>query len=476
MADITTNLLLPYIVAAQAQKHVTHNDALRLLDGLVQLSVLDRDLAAPPGSPAEGARYIVAAGATGAWSGWSGDVALWSDGAWLRLPARTGWRVWVEDEGLLLVYDGAGWVGTTPATLQNLALLGLGTTADAVNPFSAKLNGALWTAKTVAEGGTGDLRYTMNKATPGDTASLLFQTGFSGRAEMGLAGSDAFAIKVSPDGAAWNTGLTLDAATGKVNLPLGAVVTGAITGTAVTQTTTDTTAGRLLKVGDFGLGATAVTLVTDYDALIVTGFYRNNAVATGTPIASSLFWSVLHIAHASDGTASQLALRSAGVTSNDMWLRRKSGGAWSTWAKVFHSENLLGTVSQTAGVPTGAVFERGSNANGSYTKFADGTMICYHTFSVGSIVAIGAGTFDNPYMSNPNVTWTFPAAFSAVPVVVMRPAPPAGAAAFSARRRAFTTSAAVNVIACYQIAAVRMGSDATADVFAIDVTATGRWF
>ena len=109
MADITTNLLLPYILAAQAQKHVTHNDALRLLDGLVQLSVLDRDLAAPPGSPAEGARYIVAAGATGAWSGWSGDVALWSDGAWLRLPARAGWQVWVEDEARLVVRIGAAW-------------------------------------------------------------------------------------------------------------------------------------------------------------------------------------------------------------------------------------------------------------------------------------------------------------------------------------------------------------------------------
>ena len=60
MSDITTNLLLPYILAAQAQKHVTHNDALRLLDGLVQLSVKGRDLTAPPASPAEGARYIVA--------------------------------------------------------------------------------------------------------------------------------------------------------------------------------------------------------------------------------------------------------------------------------------------------------------------------------------------------------------------------------------------------------------------------------
>ena len=130
MSDATTHLLLPYILAAQAQKHVTHNEALRLLDGLVQLSVLDRDLTAPPGSPADGDRYIVGSGATGDWAGWDLNVALWTDGAWMRLPSRTGWRAWVEDEGLLLVYDGAGWVGTTPSELQNMALLGVGTTAD----------------------------------------------------------------------------------------------------------------------------------------------------------------------------------------------------------------------------------------------------------------------------------------------------------------------------------------------------------
>ena len=107
MSDATTHLLLPYILAAQAQKHVTHNEALRILDGLVQLSVLDRDLTAPPGSPADGDRYIVASGATGDWAGWDLNVALWTDGAWLRLPPRTGWRAWVEDEGVLLVYDGS---------------------------------------------------------------------------------------------------------------------------------------------------------------------------------------------------------------------------------------------------------------------------------------------------------------------------------------------------------------------------------
>ena len=67
--DETPNLALPYIVAAQAQKHVTHNEAIRALDAVVQIGALDRDLAAPPGSPANGDRYIVAPSASGAWLG-----------------------------------------------------------------------------------------------------------------------------------------------------------------------------------------------------------------------------------------------------------------------------------------------------------------------------------------------------------------------------------------------------------------------
>ena len=56
MSD-TLNLALPYLAASQAQKHVTHNEALTLLDGLVQLSVKSRVVAAPPGSPIDGDRY-----------------------------------------------------------------------------------------------------------------------------------------------------------------------------------------------------------------------------------------------------------------------------------------------------------------------------------------------------------------------------------------------------------------------------------
>lgn len=215
----TPNLALPYIAAAQAQKHVTHNAALDLLDGLVQLSVKDRDVAAPPANPAEGARYIVATGATGAWAGWNGDVALFSGGAWLRLSPQTGWRVWIEDEAVLLVFDGTSWIGVTPDALQNLTRLGLGTTADAANPFSAKLNGALWTAVTTGEGGSGDLRLALNKETAAGVLSFLLQTGFSGRAEFGLLGSDDLTLKVSPDGTAWLDAVTVDRATGIVDQP-----------------------------------------------------------------------------------------------------------------------------------------------------------------------------------------------------------------------------------------------------------------
>ena len=109
MPDTSTHLLLPYLLAAQAQKHVTVNEALRLLDGLVQLAVLDRHLTAPPASPADGDRYIVASGATGAWAGWDLNVAYWVDGAWMRLVPRPGWQAWVVDEASFLAWDGSAW-------------------------------------------------------------------------------------------------------------------------------------------------------------------------------------------------------------------------------------------------------------------------------------------------------------------------------------------------------------------------------
>jgi hypothetical protein len=100
-----------------------------------------------------------------------------------------------------------------------MTLLGVGTAADAANPFSAKLNNALWTAKTVAEGGDGDLRYKLSKESAANTLSLLLQDNFTGCAEIGLTGDDDFHFKVSPDGTSWLEALKIDRATGKVSFP-----------------------------------------------------------------------------------------------------------------------------------------------------------------------------------------------------------------------------------------------------------------
>ena len=104
MPDETTILSLPLILPAQAQKHVTHNEALKVLDALLHLSVLSRAVTAPPASPAAGDRYIVPAGATDAWTGQTKAVAAWQDGAWTFHAPREGWLAQVTDENRLLVF------------------------------------------------------------------------------------------------------------------------------------------------------------------------------------------------------------------------------------------------------------------------------------------------------------------------------------------------------------------------------------
>jgi hypothetical protein len=196
----STNLAMPFIEAAQSQKHVTHNASLQLLDAMVMLSVLDRDLAAPPGSPADGDRYLVAASASGAWSTRDGAIAAWQDGAWTFHTPKEGWFAWIADEDIVLVFDGASWTG---AATQNAALLGVNTTADATNRLAVASGAVLFNH---AGGG---VQVKLNKSASGESGGLLFQTGYSGRAEIGCLGNDDFAFKTSTDGSTFDTGLTL---------------------------------------------------------------------------------------------------------------------------------------------------------------------------------------------------------------------------------------------------------------------------
>lgn len=105
----TPRLSLPVIEAAQAQKHVTHNEALTLLDALTQLAVESRILTTPPTSPADGACYIAASPASGAWSGWDGQIAVYSGGGWLRIAPVSGLKAWVKAERLTVTYEDGIW-------------------------------------------------------------------------------------------------------------------------------------------------------------------------------------------------------------------------------------------------------------------------------------------------------------------------------------------------------------------------------
>ena len=219
--DATPRLSLPYLAAAQAQKHVTLNQSLGLLDGLVQTAVESRTTAAEPSSPVDGAIYILPASATGAdWTGFAANTVMrFEAGAWTSLPLRSGWLAYVKDEGAAVVCDGAAWVdlGLALRSLANLALLGIGTTADADNPLSVKANAVLFDHARA-----GDVQVKIDKAASANNASVLFQTGYSGRAEVGLCGDDAFHLRVSTDGSAFTDALIAQSSNGYVGLGVSA--------------------------------------------------------------------------------------------------------------------------------------------------------------------------------------------------------------------------------------------------------------
>tara|TARA_R110002020_G_scaffold343819_4_gene558198 strand:- start:968 stop:2023 length:1056 start_codon:yes stop_codon:yes gene_type:complete len=205
--DHTTRLALPFIMPGQAQKHITHNEALQALDALVQPVVQSRTLATPPPAPLEGESYLVPALASGAWAGHTDDIATFAAGAWQFRSPAPGFQLYCRADRTALVFDAGAW--TPLASLgAGLPLLGINSSADSTNRLAVAAEASLFT-----HAGAGH-QLKLNKATPADTASLLYQTNWSGRAEMGLAGSDNWLLKVSPDGSNWISALAVNTATG----------------------------------------------------------------------------------------------------------------------------------------------------------------------------------------------------------------------------------------------------------------------
>ncbi len=202
----TANLALPLLASNQAQKHVTHNEALLVLDDLSQISVIRADLTSPPSMPPNDARYIVHTPASGVWTGHDREIAVWRDGGWSFHAPKSGWLAHVQLSGEFQLFNGTAWTGAI-----KMAQLGINTLPDATNRLSLSSPASLFSG----DGAGHQLK--INKTNSSNSASVLFQTGFSGRAELGLNGDNAFSLRTSIDGLNWLEALRVDAA-GAVSL------------------------------------------------------------------------------------------------------------------------------------------------------------------------------------------------------------------------------------------------------------------
>lgn len=330
MADETANLALPYLLASQAQKHVTVNEGLARLDALVQLAVQSRAITAQPGAPADGVRYIVPPGATGAdWAGKpAGTLAHFHDGVWDFIAPKPGFVAFCVAENALLHFDGAAWglVASLVDSILNVAIFGLGGATDGATPFYARLGKALFTAKLAADGGDGDLRVILNKESAGDSGALLFQTGFSGRAEIGLTGDDHLHVKVSGDGSTWIEALKIAHDTGLATLPKGAALASLNGGPLAGFR------NRLIN-GDFQINQRA--FAGGALAAGVYGFDRWKAGAGGASISISgktvtlTSGAIVQIMEAPDLAGAQVTVSVEDLTTRDLTVTLAASGSGS---------------------------------------------------------------------------------------------------------------------------------------------------
>lgn len=134
----TPRLGAPELVSAQATPETTVNEQIRYVEqGAGHFIFKDRDLATPPGSPADGDCYLVAGSPTGAWTGQAGKIAFYLSTAWVFVTVKEGFRAYVNDEDIEIVYNGSAWASPAfgSALLAVASDVWAGTsTAKAVTP------------------------------------------------------------------------------------------------------------------------------------------------------------------------------------------------------------------------------------------------------------------------------------------------------------------------------------------------------
>lgn len=120
--EASARLGLPYLVPGQAQKEMTHNEALAMIDIAIGGAVTGTGTTAVPADPLEGECWIVGAGAGGAWAGQGDALAGWTAGGWRFVAAHDGMTVRTRDSGRLIVYRDGAWRTDAPLGVRGDAI------------------------------------------------------------------------------------------------------------------------------------------------------------------------------------------------------------------------------------------------------------------------------------------------------------------------------------------------------------------
>jgi len=205
----TNNLNISLVAQNQSQKEVTVNEAISVIDAILNRGAVHLGTNTPPGSPNAGDLYIVGSSPTGGWSGKANNIAYYNT-TWKFIAPNEGFTIWVNDENISYTWDGSAWVSSISGALNNLPGVGVNTSYDSTNKLNVKSSAVLF------DNIGGNVQIKVSKHSSGDTASYLFQDNYSGRAEFGLIGDDSFQLKVSGDGGGWYQAFVVDDTSGNV--------------------------------------------------------------------------------------------------------------------------------------------------------------------------------------------------------------------------------------------------------------------
>lgn len=387
----TAVLGLPLMAANQSQKHVTHNDALLELDILVQLTILDKDLSAPPGSPVEGDRYIVAGSPTGLWAGQANRITAFYNGSWKFFTAKEGWLGYVQDENALYVFNGTTWGplsiggGAIAALDEGVSLTTAVTSFNFVGAGVTATNTGGAVTVTIAGGGGGGSSFVDNVFEVTDnldaTKKVALQvSGVTTATTRTLTIPDASGIVALLDGGAqtFSTTTTFSAATNTLGSSTGAStanVGSGVTTTGLTKTVNLGTAGASGSTTVINIGSTVGGALGSLVVNSPTVTFAATVTAIGAA-AANVSALRLGLGGATADATNQLSVNTPSVLFNrgtdtiNVTLNKNASGndARFTFQTAFSTRALFGTLANDDF--TLSVSPDGTTFNNAFTALA----------------------------------------------------------------------------------------------------------